>query len=387
MNMQWLVRMSVLLSGLMLFAGEGRADSLQQNFSGRASEEYVTNPLLNPALQGLSAWRSTVDPNYMLTKVSGADQLTANLDMLLIHSSNTSIIADGGFPTATMAWTHQGDKGKFDVMTSYSEATTMTAMPSTTGLVSANSVSTARNLSADWSRELSERTTLTLNGAYAYMTISGNGNSASLTDFTTQSSGAKLNYALSEHTSTFMNLSYVDLIPTGSGPHSRIYNSWFGLNWNASERLDWTFQAGPSRLNGPTASVAGTTTTAAATTTTTSLQGGMTMTYTGQLSNLTLSANRQSAPSGLGAIILTEQVSGNLSYDLSERSKTALDLGWSKYDAIPVSFYRTAGIWLRHDLNTSWWMKTYFNHNTSVWGSLNPATSNTIGFSIAYTNF
>ena len=286
-----------------------------------------------------------------------------------------------------MAWTHQGDKGKFDVTTSYSVATTMTAMPSTTGLVSANSTSTTRNLSADWSRELSERTTLTLNGAYAYMTMSGNANSASLIDFTTQSSGAKLNYALSEYTSTFMNLSYVDLIPTSGGPNSRIYNAWFGLNWNASERLDWTFQAGPSRLNGPAASVGTTTTTTAATTTTTSLQGGTTLTYKGQLSNLTLSANRQSTPSGLGAIILTEQVSGNWSYDLSERSKTGLDLGWSKYDALPVSFYRTTGVWLRHDLNTSWWMKAYFNHNTSVWGSLNPATSNMIGLSISYTNF
>ncbi len=374
--MQWLVRMTVLLSGLILLAGEGRADSLQQNFSGKASEEYVTNPLLNPALQGLSAWRSTLDPNYMLTKVSGADQLTANLDMLLIHSSNTGIIADGGYPSAKFGWSREGGKSKFDVTTSYNMASTMMAMPSTTGIVSANATSTTRNLSADWSRELSDRTTLTLNGAYSTMAFGGNGNSASLYGFATQSSGVKLNYALNEHTSTFMNLSYVDFIPTSGGQSSRIYNALLGLDWNASERLDWTMQAGPSRLEEGTGSA-----------TSTSLQGGMTMNYKGQLSSVTLSANRLSTPSGLGAIILTEQMNGNLSYDLSERSKTGLDLGWSKFDAIPVSFYRTAGIWLRHDLNTSWWMKAYLNHSTSVWGGLNPATSNMIGFSIAYTNF
>ena len=329
MNMQWLGRMSVLLSGLMLLAGEGRADSLQQNFSGKASEEYVTNPLLIPADQGLSAWRSTVDPNYMLTNVSGADQLTANLDMLLIHSSNTSIIADGGFPTATLGWIRQSDKSKFDVTTSYSVASTMMAMPSTTGIVSANATSTTRNLSADWSRELSDRTTLTLNGAYTSMAFSGNGNSVSLYGFATQSSGVKLNYALNEHTATFMNLSYVEFIPTGGGQSSRIYNALLGLDWNASERLDWIIQAGQSRLEEGTGNA----------TSTTSLQGGMTMNYKGQLSSFTLSANRQSTPSGLGAIILTEQVSGNLSYDLSERSNTGLDLGWSKYDALPVSFY------------------------------------------------
>ncbi len=365
----------------MLLAGEGRADSLQQGLSGHASEEYVTNPLLNPALQSLSAWRTTVDPNYMLTNVSGADQLTANLDMLLIHSSNTSIIADGGFPTATLGWTRQSDKGKFDVTTSYSVATTMMAMPSTTGLVSANSTSTSRNLSADWSRELSERTTLTLNGAYTYSSFnSGSGNSTSLTDFVTQSSGVKLNYVLNEHTATFINLSYVDLVPTGGVPNSRMYNAWLGLDWNASERLDWTLQAGPSRLEGAGSS-------AGTTTSTTSLQGGTTMNYKGQLSNFALSVNRQSTPSPLGTLILTDQANGNFNYDLSERSKTGLDLMWSKYDAQQVSFFRTASIWLRHDLNTSWWMKAYLNHSTSVLGGLNPAMSNMIGFSIAYTNF
>ena len=383
-KMHWLVRISVLLSGLMLFSGEGRADSLQQNFSGKASEEYVTNPLLNPALQSLSAWRSTVDPNYMLTRVSGTDQLTANLDMLLIHSTNTNIIADGAFPTATLSWTRQGDKGKVDVATSYSVASTMTAMPSTTGLVSANSTSTSRNLSADWSRELSDRTTLTLNGAYTYTTFSGGiGNSASLFEFATQTGGVKLNYVLNEHSATFMNVSYVDFVPTGGGQSSRIYNALLGLDWNASEYLDWTMQAGPSRLESA-GNVAGN---PAVTGSSTSLQGGMTMTYKRQMTNLVLSANRQSAPSPLGTIILTDQVNGSLSYDLSERSKTGLDLGWSKYDALIMSFYRTAGIWLRHDLNTSWWMKAYIDHNTSVWSGLTPATSNMIGLSIAYTNF
>ncbi|VVC83667.1 hypothetical protein [Sideroxydans sp. CL21] len=379
--MQWLVRMSALLAGLTVFASEGWADTLQQNFSGHASEEYVTNPLLNPALQGLSAWRSTVNPNYMLTNVSGADQLKAGIDLLLIHSSNTSIIADGGFPTATLGWNRQGDKSKFDVTTSYNVASTMTAMPSTTGLVSANSTSTTRNLSAVWNRELSERTTLTLNGAYTYTNFSGGGNNIGLTDFVVQTSGVKINYVLNEHSATFLNFSYVDYVPTGGGPNSRIYNSLLGLIWSASERLDWTLQAGPSRLEN-SSSVAGNTTTA-----TTSLQGGMTMNYKGQLSNLVLNANRQSTPSGLGSIILTEQVSGSLSYDLSERSKTGLDLGWSKYDELTVSFFRTASVWLHHDLSTSWGLKAYINHNTSVWGGLNPAKSNMIGLSIAYTNF
>lgn len=381
--MQWLARMS-LLSSFVLFAGEGWADSLQQNFSAHASEEYVTNPLLNPAFQGLSGWRSTVEPNYILTDTLGADELKASLDLLLVRSSNTSIIADGDYPTATLGWNRLQDKGKFGISTSYSVAPTLVAAPSTVGLVSANSSMTSRNLSADLTRELSERTTLTLNGAYSDIAFSGSGNTASLMDYASQSGGLKLNYVLGEHTATFVNLSYLGFVPSGGAPTSSIYNAWLGLNWNATERLDWILQGGPSRLESAGVAGAGAGSGAG---TSTSLQGGVTMNYKGQLSGLILNANRQSTPSGLGAIIIIDQANGSLSYDLGERSKTGIDLGWSKYNYVSGDLSRTAGAWLRHDFNTSWWMKAYVNHITNVWGGLNPALSNTIGFSITYTNF
>ncbi|OIR03152.1 hypothetical protein GALL_146710 [mine drainage metagenome] len=377
--MQWLVRMSILLSGLILCAGEGRADSLQQTLSARASEDYVTNPLLNPALQGLSAWRTTIDPNYMLTKTSGADEWKADLDVMSIRSSNTSIIANGNFPTATLGWNRQDEKDKFDISTSYHVASTMMDIPSTTGLVSASSTSTSRSLSADWARELSQRITLTLNEAYKNVSFNGSGNNIILSSFYTQSSGLKLNYDLTEHTATFMNLSYVDFVTTGGGP-VHIYNAWLGLDWKASEHLDWTLQGGPSRLEGATSGTG-------ATTASTSLQGGTTMNYKGQLSALTLSANRQSTPNGLGGVILIDQARGNFSYDLSERSKTGLDLGWSKYDSLTVGLFRTAGAWLHYDINMFWGIKAYFNHNTYALAGSNPATSNMLGLSIAYTSF
>ena len=377
--MQWLIRMSVLLSGLMLYAAEGYADSLQQSFSARAAEDYITNPLLNPALQGLSAWRSTIEPNYALTNTTGADELKADLDIMAVRSSNTSIIANGNYPTATLGWSHQNEKGKFDISTSYHVASTMIAMPSATGLVSASSTSTSRDLSADWTRELGERTSLTLNGAYKEVSFNGNGNTVSLTDFSTQSSGIKLNYALGEHSATFVNLAYIDFVPTGGGPVSSVYSAMLGLDWSASERLDWILQAGPSRQQGAAGN-------ATDTTTSTSWQGGTTLDYKGELSNLELKANRQATPSGLGGIIMEDQVKGSLSYDLSERTKSGLDLGWSKFNSQAVGLYRTAGVWLHHDINEFWGMKTYLNHNTSAWSGFNRAVSNMVGVSITYTN-
>ena len=365
------------MPGLMLYAGQGWADSFQQTLSGHASEEYVTNPLLNPADQGLSAWRSMIEPSYMLTDNLGANVLNAGLDFMLVRSSNTSISADRNNPTATLGWKHLNDKGQFDISSAYNESETIMNEPSAIGLVSANSTRTSRNFAADWSRELGERTTLKLNGAYADITFSGSSNNINLSDYTSESGGMNFNHVWSEHTATFVNFSYVNLVPTASsGPSSRQYNARLGLNWNSSARLDWTLQAGPSRLENA-GSVAGGTT---------SLQGGLTMNYKGQLANLSLSANRQSTPSGLGAIITADQLNGSMSYDFGERSKAGIDLGWRKNDYLTGNLYRTAGVWLHRDLSPSWGMKTYFNHTSSEWGGLNPASSNLLGVSIAYIN-
>lgn len=374
--MRWLVRMPVLLSGLMLYAGQGWADTLKQTWSAFASEEHVTNPLLNPAGQSQSVWRSTLNPSYLLTDSLGKDVLNAGLDLMLVKSSNTSIYANQTNPGATLGWKHLSDKGSFGISSNYSRTSTLSTEPSATGLVSANSIRTSRTLSADWTRELSERTTLALNGGYTDIAYSGSGNSANLSDYASQSSGMRLNYAWNEHTATFANLSYVNLVPTGSGPSSRQYDARLGMIWSATDRVDWTVQGGPSRLENAGAA-------------TTSMQGGMTMNYKGQQSNLSLSANRQSTPSGLGEIIIVDQANGNLSYDLGERSKTGIDLGWRQSKYLGNNIYRTAGVWYHYDLSTSWGIKAYCNHNTNVLGGLNSATStsNILGLSIAYTKF
>jgi hypothetical protein len=374
LNIRCFVKMPVLLSGLMLYAGQGRADTMHQTWSVFASEEYVTNPLLNPADQSQSVWRSTLAPNYMLTDTLDADVLNAGLGIMFVRSSNTNLVANRNSPTASLGWKRMGDKGEFGISTKYNRDSTFLTEPGATGVVSANSTRTSRDLSADWIRELSQRTTLTLNGGYTKVTYSGSGNSTTLSDYTSKSGGMKLNYALSEHSATFVNLSYVNRVPTGNGNDSHQYNARLGLDWNASEHIDWSLQAGPSKLE-------------SAGTSTTSTQGGMTMNYKEQRVNLALSANRQSTPSGLGAIVTADQANANLSYDLSERNQTGLDLGWRKSNYQTGNEYRSAGIWLHHDISTYWGLKTYFNYNTSAWGGSNTATSKILGLSLAYTNF
>lgn len=362
------------LSGLSLCAGLGWAGTVQQTWSARATGEYVTNPLLNPADQSLSAWRSTINPGYLLTDTLGDDMLNAGLDIMIVKSSNTGLIANRNNPTATVGWRHTGEKGEFGISTSYKRSSTMVTESSATGLVSANSVRTSRDLSADWIRELSQRATLTLNGAYTEINYSADGGGTNLSDYSSQSSGTKLNYEWDEHTAIFLNLSYVNLLPADTAPGSRQYNARLGMDWNASDRFNYALQAGPSRLESMGVSV-------------TSMQGGVAMNYKGQESIFNLSANRQSMPSGLGAIIVADQMNGNLSYDLGERNKTGLDIGWRKSDYLTGNTYRTAGVWLRRELNPFWEIKAYLNHNTNFWGGQNQATSNIFGLSAAYTKF
>ena len=57
--------MGVLLIGHLLYTGDGRADSWQQNVSSRIATEFDTNPAMSASNPG-GVWRGLFEPNYLL---------------------------------------------------------------------------------------------------------------------------------------------------------------------------------------------------------------------------------------------------------------------------------------------------------------------------------
>ena len=113
-------------------------------------------------------------------------------------------------------------------------------------------------------------------------------------------------------------------------------------------------------------------------------QGAVAVQYTGRRIGWALNAGRQVSPSGFGGFITVDQVQGNWSYALSERSKTGIDLGWQKNYLSTANATTTAGAWLQHDINSFWGTRMYYLHKFSKQDGIS-ANSNILGVALTYT--
>lgn len=356
-----------MLAGLILCTGLGWADSWQHAATSRVSTEFDTNPDMSPTHRD-GIWRALFEPSYTLTRTTGADELKAGLALQVARSSNKTLSVDREDPSVFLDWRRGSDAGEFGVSARYDEVATRANETDATGLVFIDSTRASRTLSANWSKALSERSTLSMNGVHTGVSYKGGG---AYVDYATLSTGMKFSYDWSESVAPFLSVSNVDQSSAGGGSSSRNTNALFGLSLKVSERLDCTIQAGKSKGSG-TSSYDGS-------------QGGVSVRYSGQLTQLALNADRQISPSGLGGLVTADQVSGSWSHELSEHSSAGMNMGWRKNRSITDDVNRTTDVWLQRDLNSFWVVRTHYLHRTREGGGTGGAASDLLGLALVYT--
>lgn len=359
MDMRQFARLPILLAGLMLYAGQGCADSWQHAISSSISTEFDTNPAMSPAYPG-GAWRTLFAPNYTLKGSTGANEFKAGVSLQMTRSSNTALSQNSDNPTAFLDWSRQSNVGEFGISSKYTKISTRDYVSDTTGVVPAESTRTSSTISGRWSKALNERNTLSVNGAYEDVSYTG----SSLTGYATQSGSMQFSHDLNERSTPFLMVSGYNYAPVGSGPSSHLVSGILGLKWKA-EYLNWTMQAGKSRLG---------------------LQGAAGMQYTGQRARLGLNADRQVSSSGLGGSVKADQARGNWSYALNERNTFGINAAWRKNHSITNDVNRSTGLWLQRELSPFWRVRTHYTRKTREGGTANGASSNTLGVSLTYTH-
>lgn len=361
--------MSVLLAGQLLYSGQSWGDIWQQGVSSPVSMEYVTNPVMSAANSD-SVWRAVFAPSYAFMARIGESSLNTGLAYQITRASNKSLSPDRDSPSAYLNLTRPSDAGEFGFSTRYAQtATRDTSGIDATGNVPVNSTSTSRNFSGSWNKELSERSTLSMDGAYVGVSYKGSG---TYTDYSTRSGGLKYGYIWNEKITSFFRMGGNKYIPANGGPTSSRVETTLGLNWKA-EYLDWSMQVGKSRIAGGKSDS----------------QGSVTAHYTGQRTQLTLDAGRTVAPSGLGSFVKADYVRGGGSYILSEYSKTGIDLERRKNyptGLISASTSISSGVWLDYSFTELWRMRTYCSRRTKEGGGGESASSNTLGISLIFNN-
>lgn len=372
LNIRRLDGLSMLLAGLMLYAGQSWADTWQHAVSSRISTEYDTNPALSATNPG-GVWRALFEPSYTLMGKVGANDYKAGLALQIARSSNSTLSQNRDGPSVFLDWLRQYDTGEFGISSRYEEIATRDAGIDATGLVPITSTRASRILSGSWSKSLSERSTLSANGLYDSVTYKG----GTYIDYATQSGSVKFSHALSERSTPFLRIIGDRYVPDGSGPSSSLTNIALGLDWKV-EHVDLTMQVSKPRGGGDN----------------TGLLGSLAAQYTGQQSQLVLNADRQIIPSGqvttassLGGFVKADLVRGSWSHHLSEYTTTGIDLEWQKNHSITVNNVRSImGAWLQLNLNPTWVMRTNYQHNIIRGGGAVGASSNVLGLSFVYAH-
>ena len=354
-----------MLAVLVFYSGQSWAASWQQAGSARVSTEYDTNPAMIPAYRADGIWRSLFEPSYNLKRMSVANELNAGLALQVARSSNQTLSQNRENPSVFLDWRQRSDTGELGLTAKYDEVATRVTETDNVGASFSDSSRASRATSASWRKSLSERSTLSADGAYSDVSYKG----GAFVDYVTRSGGMMFIYVLSEHSAPFLRMSYADTEPAGNTPLSRFANAILGWNWKVSDSLEGSLQAGESKISGARLSK----------------QGAAEVKYTGQQTQLALNADRQISPSGLGGFVTVDQVNGSWSYDLSERSKTGIDLGWRKNQSVIDSVNRTAAAWAQYDFTSFWLVRTHYLHRIREGGVVGGASSNMLGIALVYT--
>jgi|WetSurMetagenome_2_1015567.scaffolds.fasta_scaffold01221_10 hypothetical protein len=371
LSLRRLAGIFILLVGQMLHSENAWADSWQQSFSSKISTGYDTNPAMASPSPG-GAWIGLFDPGYTLTGRVGDNEIKTGLDLLLATSSNKNLSPNRENPTGFLNWLRKNDAGEFGISTKYSQVATRDAGIDATGQVPATSTRASRALAGNWSRDLSEYSTLSADGSYEGVSYSGGG---AFANYSSQSAGLKFSHALTDQITSFLRMSDTEFILTNGGQSTQRVDTLLGVDWKV-EFIDWTIQAGQSRAGGGNSDKI----------------GSIAAHYTGLRSQLVLNASRMVLPSGLGAFVKSAEYGGNWNYALSDYSTIGMD-----FDHInnilttdnSVSSATTTGVWIDRGLTSLWKVRTYLLHRvfqitqTSIPAS---AASNMIGVSFTYDN-
>jgi hypothetical protein len=267
-------------------------------------------------------------------------------------------------------WLRPSESGEFGINTRYAETTTRdSGGVDAAGRVPESSTRASRSLSGNWRKELSEQSSLSADTAYEKVTYKGGG---TFIDYSTRSGGLRFSYIMSEQVTSFFRVSGNKYMPANGGASSTLTDATLGMNWRA-EYLDWTVQAGKSRIAGDSSST----------------QGSVEVHYTGQQTQLSFNAGRSITPSGLGGFVKSDSMKGRWSYALSEYSNTGIDLERRTNLSTATgnsSTRSSSSIWISHNLTSLWSMRTYYQRRNNLGGGDVSASSNLLGLSLTYLN-
>lgn len=257
-------------------------------------------------------------------------------DARLSHTDDEGI--DG---TATWFSTERSSFGLHSLL---QDASTLYSELTETGVIHIGQRRRDEDADGSWTYQQSERWTLQLTGSYSSSKYHSAGASA-LSDYGQTLGGAMETYAYSEQLSLFLSGSAGDARTGGVQQSTRFQSLDVGFQWRPTERMNISCAGGASRqkTNGLTS---------------TSVIGQLSASYQTELGGISLRAQREVQPTGLGVFTQVDHISltgsRQVAPQLSLQSNLSLDRDTSAFHSPLVSFTFADRTYSEADVRLSW---------------------------------
>jgi hypothetical protein len=306
----------------------------------------------------------------------GADEVnTINLDgsILFQRSSDDRISESRRDPTVGLGWTRDFTKGQFTLSTNYNKTSTRVSELRRTGVVFTDGSAVNRSINAGLSYLLTEKLNLTTGLGYQEVNYSG----AGLTDFSSKTANAKLNYLYSQQLSPFVQFSInkyendTNTVNTIVGSDSSVSrNVLVGYTYQINPQTDYSIAAGVNRVSSAGSGWIGVASARYA---------------INEKSNVSGAIARSIVASGLGGFQKSDSLNLNYTYDVNQSNHVGAEFSWNINRALNDTRFKQINGFYTHDISNSWGVRTYAQYRM-LDGNNTSADGYQVGVSLNYNN-
>lgn len=364
-----MVRILALL-GLMLLSLDSplMAATWQQQANLPILFQYDNNPLMQDT-NITPIWKSTIDPHYSLIAVHDLSRWNADITFHVERTSDQSIAMNREDPSLGLGWNRDFENGQFGVRLGYAKSSSRATTLEETGRASGGDLTrVSKSAGVDLQFAINDKLSMSSSANASRMTFQGNAGSGA--GSRAYAASVSLNYQYSEYFQPYLQLtanrSESDDALT---PSTNVYGAVIGTNWNFLEQLtlggNWGFNQVTGGSSGRGWQAAGN------------------LSYAFEKSSFSMALSRSISPSANGGFISSDQISGGWRYDLTDRSRTGIDVSMRKNHGESKSESSQFSTWYERDLNPEWNLKASYQYKQSSSTDLQ-AHGSLLGLSLGY---
>ena len=380
----------LILGMLCTVPAKSRADSFSQSMNVSTGVEYNSNPLFMSTNQPV--WLAVLSPMYTVANTSGLNEWSLNAGLNIQRSSDTFVMVNRNDPTATLGWVHTLQSGSISVKAHYEQDSTLFGVGQTgNSLVAQDGTSYVQSITANWLYNLNDTWQLNSNATANHTTYSsvntaspgGSNSTGALFGYQSNIYDTKLTKQLSNTLSTYGQISYTQFSLDNQPVSDTQFNTIIGMQSTLSETLTLLADVGVTDTSGNAFSTPGN---VGASSSTTGTIGNITLNYLGLRSNGSLIVARTDMPSGFGGFILTDELSGEYSYDLSNNNSIGAGYAYLKNLSLYIDTTSQFNVWFSHQISSALSLKLMLQQRTFSAPGFSSASDNVASLFLTYNN-